>query len=510
MLPGASAFAPIPCGPGTKDIPIPWVARGTNNELPTVSPFYQTCPPPDTGNTTCYANNLYLPRYFVGNRYVRSVDLHLTSFLVHNTDAVKYGRTTGSLSSTTAGGPASGFLSLPSMSCSGGFYSLQERPGYVRVESNDDGTTDRGFEVDFARVTCSSTGSDGSHALAAQQRYTGVLLGTNDVAYFTIPAQTAQHITLAFWGDTGTSKDFDVYARCNQRPTDTAYDYISWPGAWNNNKHTEFLHITPGACTGTWHIAVASYWGEGWFNLVYSRHYADKDKTLRVGAQPMKDGNGNIIPLTYADKTRYARALQRTAWQMYGTSEGALLLKKFDLYEAPGCQVPATQGTACAGQSCDICLMEWPWPGQCTTGTQAGVCAIPSWAGICQSHVEQHAVITHELGHSQLCVGDEYDTVMQTGKGQCGHSVMAHQDQSHGNLCYLHISGLTVRTDHAKDPDPTVPVPTSEPAAWDSLWTNGRTPLKVTMTPDRFTYQNFLSDSAGSFYSYAVGEAVIH
>ena len=409
--------------------------------------------------------------------------------------------------------------------------SLQSTPGTLTFVS-DDGLHDseeeiqnRGIDVDSADVCCRlnpSAISRASASLRENQRYTGFLLQGQDVVHLSY--ESTQDSVVALWGD--ETADFDLYARCNGRPTNDGYTVRSF-----GSDSYEALHLSQADChRGTWNIAVVSYDGRGWFNLVRTVHYPSEERHLRAGTS---------FTATVTELSDMSQTLQLGARYFYGATEGTQIFSKIELYNRGDC-------ADCAGQVCDVCFMDrcvsatmcplgecqetagyarycrtamgWALYSSCrddsmcafnppdvpaknlTCNRAVGKCGSPNWRGGYQA-------LAHEWGHQFLgqlevfnwwhTLLDEYGIDM---KAYCGHSMMA--NATIANLCY---PGDHLLDNQLEGADPI--------SAWEVITGTGlmasyagvesKSPWVPTQTPDYYDYVDH-------DFQWLVGDVEIH
>jgi hypothetical protein len=296
------------------------------------------------------------------------------------------------------------------------------------------------------------------------------LLGTGDTVYLRLPSSNdpGMHTALALQGQPGTN--FDLYVSCNQSPTPT-----SWYTRGASGSHQELVHLLDSNCNGSWYIAVNSAAGQGWFNVIPSRHLATSHKTLRAGIG---------FPAT-VELTGIRQNLQDMARRWYGATEGTDWIDLITVHNNVPCMF--TPGNQCAGQYCDICITNFP-------GNRATCEYDPFNARmhiVTRVGAQGGDSLAHELGHCQwkwsptpwIDIADEY---VPTGGGQlftCGHSIMGAVGGDNANFC----SGF----DHGRDGDPGA---YGGPAfsVWDVVFSHpGTVPWKPTETPDNYNYTDF-------------------
>lgn len=227
-----------------------------------------------------YMNNVNYFRYFIANKNVSSIDFYYDKFDTENCcDPMKSGtyRTTHSPLTDVRGALPAGWKNGIALTTTD---SLQKSQAYLNFVT-DPSVTWSGFRIGLLKVGCFGT-NDAENALLKHRRYTGVLLGKDDVVYTQFPAEEG-HTTVALWHE-DTNTDFDLYLRCTDRPTEAAWYKRPYKGLG----HSEFVHLNEGeGCPvgGTWRVAVHSYSGRGAFHLMVSRHKSTEHIETHAGPQ---------------------------------------------------------------------------------------------------------------------------------------------------------------------------------------------------------------------------------
>jgi hypothetical protein len=286
------------------------------------------------------------------------------------------------------------------------------------------------------------------------------------VVSFAASSTAGEHQTISLWpGSTSPGADFDLYARCNAMPTTSVFDARGFSSA-----PMEHLHLDSAACpNGTWYITVHSFAGTGQFNVIRQQHYPSAHIALEVAFS---------TPATAAQITSWENYLANSARYYFGVTEGGRIVDRFSVHRnSTSCEFFDPAG--CGGHYCDLCIdpntddrafTYTSWPKH-----------IQLWAG----DLNRPATLTHELGHYDLGLPDEYkdetDALGGFSRPKCGHSVMGLPFTGRQyNLCQP--------GDHAQDRMH------ADPAGGDSSWTrigNNKIPGYVYETPDNYTYLNF-------------------
>jgi hypothetical protein len=430
-------FQPYQCAPCNTWTQLNWsyvVGIGSSSELPL-----------DRWNPAHYINALHYTRVISANRYVKKLAFSLQSFQTETgwdwLDFGEYGQSLTRLS----GSGYSGWQTPIAVSG-----SLQSTPAIVQFHS-DYSVTGSGFSIDKVRVCCQQELPTTATPLQRYKRHVGLLLGTNDVVYFSAPPSGTLHSTFTLRGQPG--RDFNLYVRCGNLPTPTVYDYAS-----TSTSSNEHVHIPYNACQSTYYIAVNSHGGSGWFDLWWQDHYASQHMNLRAGTNFAASSN---------DMTNMAGILLRTGRHYFGTTEGTGYIERIDLYNSNTTQCG---GTSCGGAACDFCFHAEPNQiGACGGVIRCGPGPVHRWL---PNSVDEDCA-THELGH----------------RYQCGHSMMSYNyAPANHNVCYTQSVG--VRADHGYDRDSIAPFP-DYPSTWDVMYTHGVTPWKPDETPDNYDFVDF-------------------
>lgn len=445
---------------------------------------WTTCPnPADCGN---YLGSTHQERPLVGNENITRLSFATRSFDLESPyDYVEYGH-------RFPASPVPVEMVNGKIEWWGGTWwldvpltgSLQEDHAFLRFHS-DNSNEERGLATWKIRFSCRKPPVPSPPGtLVPRRRATGFLLGDNDVVFLQVPAGWESsgakdlHQTVALWPqDPQASADFDLYIRCNAKPTPTVFDAqgIS-PFA------QEFLHLQPEDCPGgIWNIAVHSFKGQGQFNVVAHSHKADAHFSLEVAFD---------YTLSAADRALWEDLLREGARFYYGMTEGTRILDRFRIYKGRT-SCPFFDPLACGGHYCNLCLD----PRTCRVGKDCRAFTYPRWPRHMQLYevdLERPDTLPHELGHYDLGLPDEYeDWKSPAGKPfsvpKCGHTAMALGFRGKEyNICFDgdHDAGGV-----------------AGPAGGDSGWRriHGLVPDIETQTPDNYPYNTFL------FIGYPIG-----
>lgn len=487
-------FDPVPCPsfPSFQEMPFSYTIGdqfGSVSELPVKVQAinWTTCPnPADCGN---YLSSTHQERPLAGNENITRLSFSTRAFGFESPfDYLEYGHRVPAspFPIETVNGKiewwgATWWLDIPLAG------SLQEDQAFLRFHS-DGSNEDDGLATWKIRFSCQKPGVPRAPGpLVPRRRATGFLLGDNDVVFLQVPAgwepsgASDLHQTVAIWPQNPqASVDFDLYVRCNAKPTPTAFDARGFsPFA------EEFLHLRPEDCPGgIWNIAVHSFRGEGQFNVVAHSHKQDAHFSLEVAFD---------YSLTKGERDLWEDLLREGARFYYGMTEGTRILDTFRVYTGRT-SCPFFDPTACGGHYCNLCLD----PQTCRPGKDCRAFTYPWWPSHMQLYsvdLNQPDTLPHELGHYDLGLPDEYeDRTAPSGAKfsapKCGHTVMALGFKGKEyNLC--------VEADHDADR-------IAGPAGGDSGWRRirGLVPDVEVQTPDNYPFNTF------SFNGYPIGNIV--
>ncbi len=362
----------------------------------------------------------------------------------------------------------------------------------IRWQFYADGTVNStGIAFDYVKVCCSQnpgTRYNAASLLTNGERQSGILLGTGDVVYFTLPGSTPEltnkTYSLALRGNT-PSNDYDLYVRCGAYPTEFNSQLIG--NSWDTQ---EFLNFGSMSCASTWYVAVRSFRGGGTFNIVANERYKSQDVELHVG-------------LTYsasaAELSTLQNRLRQGVGKWYGANEGRIYVQTVHLYNATGPDCGLPNLNSCGGNRCNVCIYNTQHNEQYDWGL----------AAVHLMNTSDTNTIAHELGHMLTDVPRHSGTFLGLGDeridnvGACGHSIMTGYGggpiDNANNLCFDNSGPFTStrymkgygnaagdhKTDSAHNP------PTSEPACWTRMYDRGIVPSKLALTPDNYDYADF-------------------
>jgi hypothetical protein len=466
--PALATFSPIVppnCSTGQwTNVPYRFRVGGVNVfEADVAENFYQ-------GGT--YLPNIILTRYLYANSWVRWFDFNVPNFDTEaGYDYVAYGRVYH----------PTPIYALSGSNIAGSYYmvrfgdeSLQTAPAYFKF-SSDSTIQGLGLDIDGIRVCSRDTKDNPYNApfVHSGQRFTGVLLGTNDVVYFPVSVTSAVHTTFALWGDYPNDVgDFDLYVRCGLLPTETAWDYRGFSADASEFIHTSDLSY----CQGIWWVAVHAYDGGGMFNFMTNEHL--------IG-EHFSNATANLS--SYNDQTQlssWAQGYRDGFKELFGATEGSFYVETLDLWNSNGNPNAAMQFSNTCGVSDS--------PIGCKVFTSAGPVGIfgQNAKNSCAPTVKDRT-IAHELSHLWSGLDDEYNSQ----GGNCGHTIM--------DTGYI---GSTFNYCRAADHD-TAHISGGGHAPGGPGWSNScllnKTTFRPLETPDNYSFRAF--DFNGLF-----GTVVIH
>jgi hypothetical protein len=384
--------------------------------------------PPDNGGPTSpsYANALLHATQFVGNGWTYRVRLHFSRFWVDPTDAVRFG---GVAYTGLDQLPFHAIWSAPTSPSTSSIHS--QGPAMMSFTSDRSETSSTGFLIDELGVCKRSAQTTVDTAMPvlmdSAYRFTGALLGTNDVVYLRVPPSVAgARWTYALWSEHSpfdSNVDFDIYARCGAWPTPTAYSHRSFSG---NTR--EFINAS--ACTAGTYLAIHSFKGSGVFHVTWGKHFPSSERIVKAGT----NFNANVTDIQAMES-----ALQAAARRLYGQTEGNWMMTEIWLYNSNNC-------SNCGGAACDLCMRSETGRSYCDGCGQQSTIYRDDW---------EPYTIAHEWGHQYLCVGDEYfKPPVGPEASQCGHSNMGSSGlgfQGNNNFC----NDMNHNMDRGDDVGPT-------------------------------------------------------
>jgi hypothetical protein len=431
---------------------------------------------------TEYTNSVQNFTLVAGNEYINQFGFRINTFETEpNYDFLTVWNSTSTISLTGGanwGNPIQGWRDLPAT------HTSLPTDSTAILFNSDYSVSQAGIFLDRARVCTNNPGmalQNAERAIGPVFRTSGVLLGTNDVVYFTVPVGSMKsgdscssaHDTFALWGDPTPGNDFDLYVRCGAQPTPLQYDYRGF-----SSDTQEFVHATTASCPcgSQWHIAVHAFHGSGWFNLVNHKHYASEHRG---------DAGVNVEcgPVTSDVIAQYQQQMSIGFKHFFGANEGARYWDSITLHNAPGG----------GGIQIDAC------PFDCTTGRpHSDVCSSGLTCLFTDCFVQLYCnwfdgpTLSHELGHHINCLQDEYEDSQGT---ECGHSIMGSQFLTNTNYCWCNnqVPGQNKcgrnGGDHGWDPSPNTLTSLKTGTAWTNL--QSRAPFSVMSTPDNYDYTQF-------------------
>jgi hypothetical protein len=397
-----------------------------------------------------YINNLNHSRWFVSNTWVNSMAFRVGFFSTEGSyDYLRWGSETVSL------GSVSGLLGAGSTLWSNTSASFGSVRDALNFEA-DYSVTYEGIHLDQVQMCTSRTSIDPGipNVLDLKRRYHGVLLGTNDVVYLQFAGDTAHHQPVTLWDDAGSAgNNFDLYERCGAVPTPTVFDARA-----NSSDSQEYIDVS--GCNSTVYLAIHARSGSGVFSVVRGIHNpSGHTGTLRAGT---------AFNATAAQMATFNATLQQAARHFYGSTEGEQVVDRIDLYNSQTCT-----STSCGGGNCDICFADED--GTAYAGCEWGVVVQRGYYGTGEG-------VSHEFGHYQYCIGDEYVNVAAGSIWQCGHSNMANPWGDNNNFC--------VDFDHGTDKNPAAPACTI-PSGMSQACSQGTAVDSQDVTFDNYDYEAF-------------------
>ncbi len=442
--------------------------------------------PSDPNHPNNYINNLNNDTNISGNEYIHKFGFRVASFNLETfydfVDVLHFGGGQHLTGGSNYGNPISGWYDYDT-STNGNIGSLPRDQFRIRFHS-DGSVEDTGVYLDRARVCTNNpnlTLLNTERVIGPYSRASGVLLGAGDVAYFSASVGSRKngdtcslaHDTFALWADPSLPNDFDMYVRCGAQPTPTQYDYVGY-----SNDNQEFVHATTANCPcgSDWHIAVVSYQGSGWFNLVNHKHYASEHRSSITARNTLI-----CPPINQTTRGLMKTEISRGFKHFFGANEGTRYWDTIH-FDPVG------------GNASDI------WIHSCANGRpNSDVCRSGFTCNFTTCHVSLYGnwydgpTLSHELGHHVNCLKDEYEDDVGT---ECGHSIMGSQFYTNTNYCYCtnQPSGENrcawEAGDHGYDTTPEFLTPLTTGTAWINLIARAPT-VGMFQTPDNYDYTTF-------------------
>jgi len=343
----------------------------------------------------------------------------------------------------------------------------------------------RGFSVSKLRLGCANWCNPAQAIAHASERFDGYLQGPGDVIYLKVDSSTTRRIHL--WGRHADSQHlFDLYARCNDDPTASAFDFRA---AEPNSQQS--IELPAGGCRDPdqdidlpWHIAVHSRMGAGAFRLFVFDAPQDYDPG---GDPPDELDVGISFNVDDATRPGARAAVEGTVMgalrQWYAATQGRV-------YPGPVARVWNNDGCKCGypipgdwdltGTSCEVCFfwektVDDDTRSDCYLGPNTTECDYrlpipPLPKGMVRLHRDDDdapywrwETLQHELGHCAFNLPDEYDNGQPGDPSECPHSIMGGSDH--------HMLGLCNRMNHYKDADVGATFPwcgSPENPTWDN------------------------------------------
>lgn len=290
----------------------------------------------------------------------------------------------------------------------------------------------------FTAVCYPSTPALVSWPMSHNTREEGMLLGSDDVHYFTVPHKPGERmaISVEVLAASTPTVDLDLYvSKTVQFPDGNSADYVD---ADANSTGTiggggAFINIGANG-NGNYYIGVHSYGGAAHY-VIHASGYLNTSKTtyticsetsLSTAASYWPNFSSTIKQVS----ARVAQFTQGGIWPMTWSSrvlgDGACTDK------------------ACTNISdCDLVIMPARYNDcGCCSSTNWNRTPIPNPANCSTAYnkpADMSNVLAHELGHTQFRFLDEYETIGAWSDGNrgayCGHSLMNGPNQRTHTLC---------------------------------------------------------------------------
>lgn len=332
---------------------------------------------------------------------------------------------------------------------------------------------------DEARVRCHSTVQPTTPmpAIPANTRVEGLLIKSGDVIYTSVyqPAYSSLQVAVDVPPGAATQgADFDLYLstttttpdNANYTQRDITTGASAFAGTWDTAAYGRYVYI-----------GVRSYSGAGQFTLHAYTQGAGNKTSLKVCINGVDKPTGLTAGLSTMLKAGSAWLSQATLGQFRVTDYNVV-------------SIPYCAQTFCSqcDSSCDVCTNH-PSANSDFCGFQSsgGVTRIPYYTcGAYNDPVGSALTLAHELGHSQLSLGDEYfwRAAPDHSRPWCGHTLM--------NLPYGNARGLCTSLNHCFDgEDEQYPCSPSN-SAWNVLASRFATtpPASWSADPSRYLAEN--------------------
>jgi len=199
------------------------------------------------------------------------------------------------------------------------------------------------FQFDEVTVSCGTSITAPTPVLQQSLRHEGLLLGTGDTLFFTLPGGPED---IFIW-TTGTGGDADLYVRTGATPTKNIYNQRSALASTSN----EAVRIVGNTSGATHFVAVTSYSGAASFALRFSRAKPSNIWSQRVGL---------AFPATSTQLTTIRSMVKQNMQKFFGASEGQIVISSATITNNIGDS--AGNCGNCAGGPCNVCIKATPPP----------------------------------------------------------------------------------------------------------------------------------------------------
>lgn len=456
LLPGASMaqvgpFSPIMCSQCPVLTPVDW--RFGNSEIPR---------DPNSVSPASYNNHLHIRHQVQGNEYVRNFQFYISSFSTESGyDYLQYSPTGPGSSAYLTGALPAQWRTI--------YHGTSIPFNETFLFHSDAIVSGNGFNIGSALVCCDSSPTPANHDVGLAVNNHGFLLGAGDTTYYQYSRASTENgnENSVVLYNSSPGSDFDIYVRCNARPTQTTFDFGT-PFAGSD----EFLVLPANYCPGpsSIFIAVNSWSGAGQYSLSFHSRKLSRVYDVWVGYE-----NGSV-GITSADWTNFALSLNQGARLLYGATQGTERIANIFVHQPPG----FSQGQ-CLNHTCDIMLIGSPGRDYVAFwGTQY---RYVQWPNGGPGAFANARTSMHEWGHQVLGLPDEYADINGGSAfvSRCGHSMMADP---------FAINTLCTAQDHGTD-NSSATTPYGGDSMWNRLFSSGRTSyMPSTYTPEPFSFQS--------------------
>ena len=402
-------------------------------------PFGDTSPPsgpPGITPTQRIAANTRLRYRMIGNPNIRSGGIRFTWFSMNSTvvggsnDRVELQWFYGALSTQTGTLTSASNILVPpaggnSLMWPGMVFTTITGPNIDPSSPTSMPDSESwGYVTEGVRVTGNGvTGDAVWPTLGVYDSAIGVTLANDDVVD-TLVATTGHPISVVLRlppQDVGSG--VILWARCGAPPIESARDRK----VWTNADGGAFFQMPP--CTGgqTLHVSVTNTSNRPRaFRLYVGSHRENRESVgLKVGV---------AWNATTAEMNDIRTAMRRAAWQFYGLTGGAHVIRSYQYFHnAHYCDNghPADE-YACSGSGCQICLS--PNTGRSNYNGLGKITLYANAGGDTARWMQGGNVIVHEFAHAYIGLPDEYVEVPTTFSG-CAHTWMSTAVDNAFTLC---------------------------------------------------------------------------